>query len=243
MGLNMTYKEKYIQTYTIYLYRKYYLSRLFEEEYINKFADYEIENMQNIYEYMILDSKLSAGFMNFENININALDLYSKFEYNDLLNQINELKEKKLKNKENLVKLKKYKNEDIISILENIVIKANPNLNSTNISNKIWNQFIKELEFGNFDMIYKILERTKKLRVKPIKVDDLIYKDLYELTLKELNNIESNYPINLKNIILSKDNTEKKYKELELDIKKSELALNALQHMYLQMDKGYGLES
>lgn len=240
----MSFKEKYINVHAQYIYNKYFEARLYEEKYIKEFADSEIQRMQYIYDYLVIDSKISDHFIfQDEKYVSNMGDVQSYIDYYDLYYRIKRLKSRKKLNDQNLKKSKEYIGKETLDKIRFIVEKSDPNINASKIAYNIWEEFIDNLEDGNIDIVESTYERTEKLRVRKLDNNDNFYKELFYQEKDKLIELEDYFPNNLKKVFNSKEDVDEKHKEMEKDLKLSKASLNAIQTLYLQLYKNEGFLS
>lgn len=246
MKKTINFKEKLIKDYALFFYNKYFLARLYDEKYIKYFAELEIKNMENIYDYLVTDNKIQTMFL-LSNIEEDSRaeivsEVIADEEFEDFENQITALYNRIKNNDE---KLKLYENidtDELLGHIETIVHHASPYTNTTMIAKSLWGEFISSINSGDFDAVEELSKLASTFIIKaPFNNDD--YKSDYQIIKKLNDQLSNRHPYNLRKIFDTKDGIEKKKSELNSEIIKSSQALEVISKIYLQMHGGNGMTS
>lgn len=240
----MTYMKEFVDIYSLYLYKKYYVSRFYEEEYIEKFADFEIQSKKNFYEYYVLDLKLEKMFIKnrfsgYEGLELDVKNVIFDGDMQDLTIQINNLVRRKKVSAKNSKKYSKMLGEKTLETIKMFVRKCHPDITEDSHSNEIWIEFIDRLESGKITFPKTFIAKVEDLTDA---FEDKDFEYLLEDAKLRLKILENSYPYNLEKV-LSSPGLENKLRELNMDVKKSKEALKKVSSAFLQISESTGLRS
>lgn len=236
------YKKKIIKLLTYWVIEKYIMSIYHEEMYIHHFGKLELENKEKILEFLLLDFKLQKMYSLSHHIKDNqAVEIISDslghIEFDDLQQQINELKYKLKYNVENIDFINSFRDSKIYDKIENILSKTSYFVNDNPENIELGDKFFKSLKNTKLEKINDFNKRAKKLKDSTYNIDKKTYNMRIDQIEDLVKKLETSHPYNLWSYFENQDEINNKVSEIQQDIVKNKNAIDLVFRIYLQVSE------